>query len=112
MSSSHSRCPVSGPSESSAPLRVDLAGGWTDVPPYPIDFGGEVVNFAINRRVRVRKREGVEDSDLEFDFRYPISCYPDIHSHTSISSIHILDRDVPRLPWTDPREVVATYRGI
>lgn len=71
MSSSHSRCPVSGPSESSAPLRVDLAGGWTDVPPYPIDFGGEVVNFAINRRVRVRKREGVEDSDLEFDFPVP-----------------------------------------
>ena len=71
MSSSPSHCPVSGPSESSAPLRVDLAGGWTDVPPYPTDFGGEVVNFAINRRVRVRKREEAEDSDFEFDFPVP-----------------------------------------
>ena len=71
MSSSPSHCPVSDPSESSAPLRVDLAGGWTDVPPYPTDFGGEVVNFAINRRVRVRKREEVKDSDLEFDFPVP-----------------------------------------
>ena len=62
---------MSGPSESSAPLRVDLAGGWTDVPPYPTDFGGEVVNFAINRRVRVRKREEAEDSDFEFDFPVP-----------------------------------------
>ena len=71
MSSNPSHCTVSGPSESSAQLRVDLAGGWTDVPPYPTDFGGEVVNFAINRRVRVRKREEVKDSDLEFDFPVP-----------------------------------------
>ena len=71
MSSSLSHCTVIDPSESSAPLRVDLAGGWTDVRPYPTDFGGEVVNFAINRRVRVRKREEVKDSDLEFDFPVP-----------------------------------------
>ena len=71
MSSSPSHCPVSGFSESSAPLRVDLAGGWTDVPPYPTDFGGEVVNFAINHRVRVKKREELKDSDLEFDFPVP-----------------------------------------
>tara|TARA_B100001115_G_scaffold49176_1_gene36363 strand:+ start:2551 stop:3420 length:870 start_codon:yes stop_codon:yes gene_type:complete len=62
---------MSGISESSAPLRVDLAGGWTDVPPYPEDFGGEVVNFAISRRVRVKKRREVEDYDLEFDFPVP-----------------------------------------
>ena len=71
MSSSPSHCPVSGFSESSAPLRVDLAGGWTDVPPYPTDFGGEVVNFAINHRVSVKKRKEVENSDLEFDFPVP-----------------------------------------
>ena len=33
-------------------VRVDLAGGWTDVQPYAGDFGGEVVNFAINRYIR------------------------------------------------------------
>ena len=31
-----------------APVRLDLAGGWTDVPPYTHDLGGEVVNVAIN----------------------------------------------------------------
>jgi len=62
---------VSGTSESSAPLRVDLAGGWTDVRPYPTDFGGEVVNFAIKHRVRVWKSEKGADSDLEFDFPVP-----------------------------------------
>ena len=71
MSSSLCHYSVSAAAESSAPLRVDLAGGWTDVPPYPTDFGGEVVNFAIKHRVRVRKSENEEDSDLEFDF--PVS---------------------------------------
>jgi D-glycero-alpha-D-manno-heptose-7-phosphate kinase len=34
--------------EARAPVRLDLAGGWTDVPPYTHDHGGEVVNVAIN----------------------------------------------------------------
>ena len=62
---------MSSTSESTAPLRVDLAGGWTDVRPYPTDFGGEVVNFAIKHRVRVCKNEEGADSDLEFDFPVP-----------------------------------------
>lgn len=35
--------------EARAPVRVDLAGGWTDVPPYTHEVGGEVVNFAIDK---------------------------------------------------------------
>lgn len=29
------------------PLRIDLAGGWTDTPPYSISTGGNVVNLAV-----------------------------------------------------------------
>jgi len=32
-----------------APVRIDLAGGWTDVPPYSDEKGGAVVNAAITR---------------------------------------------------------------
>ena len=32
-----------------APVRLDFAGGWTDVAPYTHDVGGEVVNLAINK---------------------------------------------------------------
>jgi fucokinase len=32
----------------SAPVRLDLAGGWTDTPPYCFERGGHVVNVAIN----------------------------------------------------------------
>ncbi len=32
-----------------APVRIDLAGGWTDCPPYSAEVGGAVVNVAITR---------------------------------------------------------------
>lgn len=31
------------------PVRIDLAGGWTDVPPFSAETGGYVVNVAISR---------------------------------------------------------------
>ena len=31
-----------------APARIELGGGWTDTPPYTLEFGGEVINTAIN----------------------------------------------------------------
>ena len=30
-----------------SPVRIDIAGGWTDTPPYCLMEGGNVVNFAI-----------------------------------------------------------------
>ena len=57
--------------EATAPVRVDLAGGWTDVGPYPSDFGGEVVNFAINRRVRASGLDGCGVSEIEIEFGAP-----------------------------------------
>ena len=40
-----------------APTRIDLGGGWTDVPPYSEEEGGFVCNVAISRRATVRIRE-------------------------------------------------------
>jgi len=31
-----------------SPVRLDLAGGWTDTPPYCLQFGGKVVNAAVD----------------------------------------------------------------
>jgi D-glycero-alpha-D-manno-heptose-7-phosphate kinase len=36
-----------------APVRLDFAGGWTDVPPFSAREGGVVVNAAINLQARV-----------------------------------------------------------
>ena len=41
-----------------APLRVDLAGGWTDVAPYAGPRGGAVVNVAVSLHAHVLVRRG------------------------------------------------------
>ena len=42
----------------SAPLRLDFAGGWTDVPPFSAREGGVVVNGAIALRAHVKLELG------------------------------------------------------
>ncbi len=41
-----------------APLRIDLAGGWTDVPAFADAEGGEVVNVTIDKYVHATLSEG------------------------------------------------------
>jgi D-glycero-alpha-D-manno-heptose-7-phosphate kinase len=50
-----------------APLRIDLAGGWTDVPAFADAEGGAVVNAAIDRMVRARLADG--EVRFEYDTR-------------------------------------------
>lgn len=40
--------------EARAPTRIDFGGGWTDVPPYPVERGGCVCNLAIARHATAR----------------------------------------------------------
>jgi D-glycero-alpha-D-manno-heptose-7-phosphate kinase len=42
----------------SAPVRLDFAGGWTDVAPFPVRERGVVVNAAIDLRARAEVRLG------------------------------------------------------
>jgi D-glycero-alpha-D-manno-heptose-7-phosphate kinase len=44
----------------SAPVRLDFAGGWTDVPPFSVREGGVVVNAAIDLRVEAEFEPGGE----------------------------------------------------
>ena len=57
-----------------APVRLDLAGGWTDVPPFVDHEGGLVINAAIDRHVHVeitRRPSGIllhaEDLDQSLE---------------------------------------------
>ena len=45
---------------SRAPVRIDLAGGLTDVPPFAEREGGAVVNVAINRYAYASARRRAE----------------------------------------------------
>ena len=50
-----------------APSRIDLAGGWTDVPAYCQNKTGEVVNIAINQYVR---SEMIIDDERKISLSY------------------------------------------
>jgi len=47
-----------GEFHAAAPVRLDFAGGWTDVPPFSAREGGVVVNGAIELTARVAVRLG------------------------------------------------------
>ncbi len=90
--------PMAPQIEASAPVRVDLAGGWTDVGPYPNDFGGEVVNFAINRYVRVSGNSGSEARDFESTFEIPRGSGLGTSSAMSVATAAIMSHGEDKLP--------------
>jgi len=56
--------------KSRAPIRIDFAGGWTDVPPFSEKEGGAVINATINRYTYATcvPRKGNEIKIISADF--------------------------------------------
>ncbi len=64
-----------------APVRLDLAGGWTDVPPFVDQEGGLVINAAIDRHVHVeitRRPSGILLSAEDLDERLEVAAVADL----------------------------------
>ena len=72
------------------PVRVDLSGGWTDVNPYCTEFGGEVINFTINKYVKAR----VDLSEgITYDFDVPIGSGLGTSGSVNVARIALLGKD-------------------
>jgi D-glycero-alpha-D-manno-heptose-7-phosphate kinase len=54
-----------------APLRIDFAGGTTDIPPFPKKYGGAVINAAINKYVTGILEKSDEGLSLRYDCNLP-----------------------------------------
>lgn len=67
---------------SRAPIRIDLAGGWTDVPPFSTREGGTVVNAAINRYTYAtlipRDQETIKIVSADFDRYLEVRSFRDL----------------------------------
>ena len=59
-----------------APTRIDLGGGWTDVPPYCDQEGGFVCNLAIDRYATATLHENGETAPEAIAARLPRSSVP------------------------------------
>lgn len=67
---------------SRAPIRLDLAGGWTDVPPFSAEEGGAVVNATINRYTYATlvpsDGESIEINSADFDQFLTVRSFRDL----------------------------------
>ena len=75
-----------------APARVDLAGGWTDTPPYCLEHGGSVLNIAIDLNgqppIQVFARRSEERvitlRSIDLGLREVLSTYDDVGGYRGI----------------------------
>ena len=77
-----------------SPVRLDLAGGWTDTPPYCFLNGGRVVNIAVELNgqppiqafVRPRKEGGIKLRSIDLGVSQEIHSYEDLRSYAEVGS--------------------------
>jgi D-glycero-alpha-D-manno-heptose-7-phosphate kinase len=54
-----------------APVRIDFAGGTTDIPPFPQEHGGAVLNAAIDKYVEGKIEKTTKGLSLNYDCKVP-----------------------------------------
>ncbi|HWO88163.1 MAG TPA: hypothetical protein VNL98_03315 [Gemmatimonadales bacterium] len=94
-----------------APLRIDLAGGWTDVAPYAGTRGGAVVNIAIALYARVTLRsggQGVRLRAVDYDSVVTARSADELRADGELSLVKAVVR---RLAPQRPLEIVTASDG-
>lgn len=77
-----------------SPVRLDLAGGWTDTPPYCFLHGGHVVNLAVELNgqppiqvfARVGNEPGITLRSIDLGISQQLTCYEEIADYAELSS--------------------------
>lgn len=84
-----------------APARLELGGGWTDTPPYTLEYGGSVINTAVN-----------------LNGQPPIHCYGRVISEPVIrlfsieAGLHIEIRELDQLlDYRNPRDLFGLVKA-
>ena len=77
-----------------APARLDLCGGWTDTPPYSLEFGGRVLNVAVNLNnqspiqtfARVIEEPVIRIASIDRGTRIEISRFEELLNYREVKS--------------------------
>ena len=77
-----------------SPVRIDIAGGWTDTPPYSLYRGGNVVNLAIDLNgqpplqvyIRPRKEPDIILRSIDMGARETVSCFSQLEDFFQVGS--------------------------
>ena len=94
-----------------SPVRLDLAGGWTDTPPYCLEHGGRVVNLAVDLngqppiqvfgRICEKPEIVLRSIDLGIDQR--VTTYQELTSYAELGSGFAIARAALSLAGLEPR---------
>ena len=77
-----------------SPVRLDLAGGWTDTPPYCLEHGGQVVNVAVDLNgqppiqvfARMCERPELVVRSIDLGLEEHLTTYADVADYRRIQS--------------------------
>ncbi|MFK8115318.1 MAG: bifunctional fucokinase/fucose-1-phosphate guanylyltransferase [Rubripirellula sp.] len=77
-----------------SPARIDIAGGWTDTPPYCIEHGGSVVNIALDLNgqppiqvfARRSKERVITVRSIDLGISEVLTTYDDVGNYRGIGS--------------------------
>ena len=77
-----------------SPVRIDLAGGWSDTPPYCLQYGGKVLNLAVDINghppvqvfVRVCEDPAIVIRSIDLGVSQTIRTYEELESYADVGS--------------------------
>jgi len=103
-----------------SPARLDLAGGWSDTPPYCIQTGGRVVNLAVNLNgqpplqvfVRVSPRNTIVLRSIDNGVSEEITTYDQLDSLAALGSAFSIPRAALCLAGFHPRFSASGFHSL
>jgi galactokinase/mevalonate kinase-like predicted kinase len=103
-----------------SPVRIDLAGGWTDTPPYCLNEGGNVVNIAIELNgqpplqvyVKPSKEYQVVLRSIDLGAIEIVKTYDELAHFTQIGSPFSIPKAALVLAGFQPGFSVETYASL
>lgn len=94
-----------------SPARLDLAGGWTDTPPYCLECGGAVLNMAVLLNgqppvqvfARLIEEKALVIRSIDLGLSETLTCYADVAAYNVPTSGFAVARAAFALAGFDPR---------
>ena len=103
-----------------SPVRLDLAGGWTDTPPYCFLYGGKVVNVAVELNgqpplhcyIKGTSKKEIVLRSIDLGAREVLKSYEDIRSFENIQTAFSIPKAALALTGFLPEFAVHKYDSL
>jgi galactokinase/mevalonate kinase-like predicted kinase len=103
-----------------SPVRIDIAGGWTDTPPYCLINGGKVINFALNMNgqaplqcfVKRGSRHSIVFRSIDLGIEEEVTTYEELSNFQEVGSAFAISKAAIVLAGFSPRFCQKKYASL